>query len=59
MSGDWKRLASQETHAAVTESAKKPEQEESTQEFKWDQCDHTYKTMHGLKVYKDHTHKEN
>ena len=49
----------QHAAAVVTETAKKPEQEESTKEFKCDQCDHTYVTMHCLKVHNDCKHKEN
>ena len=53
------KLLLQHAAALVTESDKKPEQEENTQEFKCDQCDHTSKTMHGLKMHKDGKHKEN
>ena len=53
------RLMLHHAAALVTESDKKPEQEENTQEFKCDQCDHTSKTVHGLKVHRDGKHKEN
>ena len=53
------RLMLQLAAAIVNESVKKPEEEKSNQEFKCDQCDHTFKTMHGLKVHKEHIHKEN
>ena len=52
------RLMLQHAAAIVTESANKPDQDESNQEFN-DQCDHTFKSMHGLIVLKDRIHKEN